>query len=94
MLRHTCASTRYSVSVINLHHDLPCINGQIGIVETPVELLIGHRLIGGVVVGREVVISQGVGRGDTLLGVKNQHSLEKFDGCTDISLMRGSSVGL
>jgi len=68
------------VENLGVHHDLPCVYGQIGVIETPVELLIGHGLIGGVVVRSEVVISQGVGRGDTLLGVENQHPLEKLDG--------------
>lgn len=65
----------------NSHHDLPCIDRQISIVEAPVKLLVGNGLIGGVVVGAEVLVGEGVSCGDTLLGVENEHPLEEVDGC-------------
>lgn len=34
----------------NSHHDLPRVHGQICVVEGPIELLLGDRLIGGIVV--------------------------------------------
>jgi len=62
---------------LRVHHDLPGINGQIGIVETPIEHLGGSRLIGGVVVGCEVLVRESLGSGDTGARVEYQHLLEQ-----------------
>lgn len=64
---------------MNSHHDLPCVDREIGVVETPIELLLGNRLVGGVVVGRKVLVGQGLGGSYPLLGVKDKHALEKVD---------------
>lgn len=46
----------------------------------PVELGIGDRLVGGVVVWGQVWVRQGVGGGDSLVGVENKHFLQQVDG--------------
>lgn len=66
---------------LNLHHDLPCIDGQVSIVETPIELLLSYRLICRVMVGREIVVSKSLSGGYALLGVKDKHTLEKINSC-------------
>lgn len=55
----------------SLHHDLPRINGEFGVVEAPVELLVGHRLVGGIVVRGKVLMRQGLSGSYPLLGVKD-----------------------
>lgn len=62
------------------HHDLPCINGQVSIVEAPVKLLIRHGLVRGVVVGSQVVVGEGFGGRYPLLRIKDKHALEEIDG--------------
>lgn len=65
---------------LNLHHDLPCINRQIGVVETPVEFFLSHRLVCRVMVGRKVVVSESLSGSYSLLGVKDKHAFEKVNG--------------
>jgi hypothetical protein len=61
------------------HHDLPGVNGQIGVVERPVELLLGNGLISRVVVRRKVGVSE---RGTSLYAgtrVEDQHLLQELN---------------
>lgn len=68
------------------HHDFPCVNGEIRIVERPVELLFRTRLVGGVVVGSKVWVGESLLSLDTLSRVEYEHVLEQVDGC-DLSDM-------
>lgn len=62
-------------AAVNLHHDFPCVNGQISIVERPIELLFSDWLIGRIVVRRKVWVSECLLRSYTLLRVKDEHVL-------------------
>ena len=62
-----------------VHHHLPRIHREIGVVETPVEFLRGFWLIGGVMVWRYVFMLERLGRGDTLSWVEDEHFLEEVD---------------
>lgn len=62
------------------HHDLPRVYREVGVVETPVELLLGNGLVAGVVVRGEVLVSQSLGRRYSLLGVEDEHLLQEIDG--------------
>lgn len=64
----------------DIHHDLPRINRQISVVETPVELLLGLWLVGGVVVGCEVRVGEGLAGLYARSWVEDEHAFEKFDG--------------
>jgi len=67
------------VEDFGVHHDLPGVNGQIGVVERPVELLLGNGLISRVVVRREVRVGE---RGTGLYAgtrVEDQHLLKKLN---------------
>jgi len=66
---------RATIAVCLLHHDLPCVDGQVCIVEGPIELLLRDRLIGWVVVRGQVWVCKRLLRSYTLLGVKDQHVL-------------------
>jgi hypothetical protein len=75
--RSSLAKTRISR---NSHHDLPGVNGQVSIVERPVELLLGNGLIGRVVVRCEVGVGE---RGAGLYAgarVEDQHLLKELNG--------------
>lgn len=61
-----------------LHHNLPCVNRQVSVVETPVELLLGDGLIRGIVVRCKVLVAQGLGGCYPRLGVKDQHALQQI----------------
>jgi hypothetical protein len=63
------------------HHDLPCVDRKIGIVERPVELLLCLGLVGRVVVWGKVWVGKGLLGLDSLPGVEDQHVLEQIDGC-------------
>ena len=60
------------------------VDWQIGIVEAPIELFGSDRLIGRVVVRSEVIMGQGLGGSDTLLGVEHQHLLQQVDSCKQV----------
>lgn len=60
-----------------LHHNFPCVNGQVRIVETPIELFFRDRLICGVVVRCKVLVAQGLSGCYPRLGVKDQHALQQ-----------------
>jgi hypothetical protein len=64
---------------LNLHHNLPCINRQIGVVETPVKLFLGHRLVCRIMVGRKIIVSESLSGSYPLLGVKDKHAFEKVN---------------
>lgn len=57
----------------NLHHDFPCVYGQIGIVERPIKLLLCNRLVGRVVVRGQVRVGEGLLRSDALLRIEDEH---------------------
>lgn len=63
----------------NSHHNLPCVNWQIGIIKAPVELDLSNRLVCWVMVRRKVLVRQRLGSCYPLLGVEDQHALEKVD---------------
>lgn len=65
---------------LDSHHDLPCVDGQIGVVEAPVELLLGDGLIGGVVVRSQVLVGQSLGGCYPLLGIEHEHALQEVNG--------------
>jgi len=62
-----------------VHHNLPCVNRQISVVEAPIELLLGHRLVGRVMVWRKVLVLECLGCRDALLGIEDEHALEEVD---------------
>ena len=67
----------YALALENdVHHDFPCVHRKIGIVERPIKLFFGHRLIGRVVIWCEIRVSESVSGFDTLPGVEDQHTLE------------------
>lgn len=69
----------------DVHHDLPRVHGQVGIVKAPVKLLLGHGLVAGVVVRREVLVRESLGRRYPLLGVEHQHALEQVNSYNKVS---------
>lgn len=60
-----------------VHHDLPSVDGQVSVVETPVEDLSRCGLVGWVVVRREVLVRQALGSGDARSRVEHEHLLEQ-----------------
>jgi hypothetical protein len=64
-----------------VHHYFPGIHGEVCIVETPVKLLRSFWFVGGIVVGCNVFMSQGVGCVDALAWIKDKHLLEEIKGC-------------
>jgi hypothetical protein len=64
-----------------VHHHLPSVDGQVGIVKAPVEHLGSGGLIGRVMVRSQVLVSETVSSGDTLAGVKDQHLFQQVEGC-------------
>lgn len=64
---------------VRVHHHLPGVNGEIRIVERPVEHLGSDRLVRGVVVRRKVLVRQSLGRRDTRAGVENEHLLQQVE---------------
>lgn len=69
------------VQNFRVHHYFPCVNREICIVKRPIELLVSDRLVGGIVVGRQIFVGQTLRGGDPFSRVKDQHLLEKIDGC-------------
>lgn len=61
---------------MNIHHNLPCIDWQICIIERPIELLVCYGLIGGVVVWREIWMCKCLTGIYALLRVEDEHLLE------------------
>lgn len=88
-----------------VHHHLPSINGQIRIVEAPVELFSRSGLVRRVVVRRQVFVCETVRRVDTCSRVKDEHLFEQVEGykdegisCKDgcyfgVDVPRGSALG-
>lgn len=58
---------------------LPRVDGQVGVVEAPVERLGRDGLVGRVVVRREVLVREGLRRVDALARVKDEHLLEQVE---------------
>ena len=71
-----------AIQQANLHHDLPRVNRQVGIIETPIKLLFGDGLVCGIVVGCQVLMGEGVGGCYALLGVEDEHTFQKIDSCS------------
>lgn len=65
---------------LRVHHDLPGVDGEIGIGEAPVKDSLGDGLIGLIVVGGKIFVGESLGGGDTLAGIENKHLLEKVQG--------------
>ncbi len=63
-----------------VHHHFPCINRQVGIVETPVELFLCGWLIRWVMVRGEVLVGESVGGVDTCSRVKDKHLFQEIEG--------------
>lgn len=73
-------------SWVFIHHNLPCVDRQVGVVETPIKLLLGNRLISGVMVRAKVVMGERLGCRNALLGVEDEHPLKKVDSCSKSSV--------
>lgn len=61
-----------------VHHDLPCVYWEVGVVETPIELFRGNRLIGWIVIWRDILVRKRRGSIYTFSGIKDQHLLQKI----------------
>ena len=69
-----------------IHHDLPGIYREVGIVEAPIELFSRLWLVGGVMIGRDVFMRERLGSGDAFSWVKDEHLLEKVNRCGQLFL--------
>lgn len=83
----TCQDTSVSSLLLVLkapleviHHDFPCVHREIRVIKGPVKLLLCHRLIGGIVIWCQIFVCKTFCSLDSLLGIENEHSLEKIDG--------------
>ena len=78
----TCTGRRREGRTEDLavHHDLPGVDGEVRVVETPVELLGRLRLVRRVVVGRDVLVPERLGGRNAFARVKDEHLLEQIDG--------------
>lgn len=66
--------------VLDSHHNLPCVDGEVSVVETPIELLLGSGLVGGVMVRGQVLVGEGLGGCYPLLGVEDEHAFKEVNG--------------
>lgn len=64
---------------VRVHHDLPRVHWEVCVVERPVKHLGSDRLVGWVVVRREVLVCQAVGGRDTGTRVEDEHLLEQVE---------------
>lgn len=62
---------------VRVHHDLPGVDGEIGVVEAPVERFRRNGLVGRVVIRRKVLVRKRLGRVDSFPGVEDEHLLEQ-----------------
>ena len=62
-----------------VHHHLPGIDWQVSIVEAPVELLLRFRLIGSVVIWRDVFVCESFGGRYPFPGIKDEHFVQKVE---------------
>lgn len=76
----SCTHQVMKVQNLAVHHDLPSIARQIGLVERPVEWLVRDRLVRRVVVGLEEGVGETLFRVDSGLGVVDEHFGEEVDG--------------
>lgn len=81
---------RFPVPGLLVHHNLPCVHRQVRVVERPVELLLRHRLVGRVVIRREVFVRESVACSHSCSRVEDEHSLEEVDGCAGIEVSTDS----
>jgi hypothetical protein len=58
---------------------LPCVYGEIGVVEGPIEFFACFGFIGWVVVGCEVFVFEGLFCIDSCAGVEDEHTLQQVD---------------
>lgn len=63
-----------------VHHDLPGVDWEIGIVEAPIELLSGDGFVGWVVVGSNVFVLETFSGVYSLSRIEDQHLLEECEG--------------
>lgn len=64
---------------MDVHHNLPRVNRQIGVVEGPVELLLRLRLVRRVVVRGQVRVRERLAGLDAFPRVEDEHAFEQFD---------------
>ena len=67
---------------LRVHHDLPRLGWEIGIVERPIEGLGRLRLVGRIVVGLKEGVGESIGGGDSSARIEDEHLLEEVDGCS------------
>lgn len=77
----------HSLEVENfrIHHDLPGVDRQIGIIERPIECFRCDRLVRWIVVRRKVLVRQRCRCIDTSPRVENEHLLQQIEGCCKYS---------
>ena len=68
-----------SAEMMHSHHDFPGVDREISIIEGPIELLLRHGFVGGVVVRREIFVREGFASADPRSGIKHEHSFEEID---------------
>lgn len=66
------------VEDLGVHHDLPCVNRQVGVVERPVECLLSLGLVSRVVVRSEVWMRKSLSGADTRSRVEDEHLFEQI----------------
>ena len=62
-----------------VHHDLPCVDWEICIVERPVEFLFCHGLIRWIMVRRKIFMSKPLTSRDSFSRVKDQHLFQEIN---------------
>ena len=60
-----------------VHHNLPCVDGELRIIKTPIKLLRRLWFVSWVVIRRNVLMCQRVSGRDSLSGIEDQHLLQK-----------------
>lgn len=64
---------------LRIHHDLPAIDGEFGVVEGPVEAFAGLWFVRRVVVRSEVFVGQSLDSAGSCSGIKDEHFLNQID---------------
>lgn len=75
-----------------VHHDLPCINREICIVETPIELFTRDGLVRWVVVRRYILMCQGIRCTYPFSGIKDKHFLQEIKRLSIDVLSKGKRI--
>lgn len=65
---------------LRIHHDLPAIDGEFGVVEGPVEAFAGHWFVCRIVVRGQVFVGQSLDSAGSCSGIKDEHFLNQIDG--------------